>query len=175
MSTQTFDKNKRIAKNTLLLYVRLIFTMAVGLFTSRVVLNTLGVEDYGTYNVVGGVVAMFSLFSSSLSAAISRYLTYELGKGNVKKLNVVFTTSITIQVTLALGVSLLAEIGGVWFLNSHMNIPYDRMNAANWVLQFSILTFAINLLSTPYNAAIIAHEKCLHLPTLVYWKLCLNY
>lgn len=90
-------------------------------------------------------------------------------------MNVVFTTSITIQVTLALGVSLLAEIGGVWFLNSHMNIPYDRMNAANWVLQFSILTFAINLLSTPYNAAIIAHEKCLHLPTLVYWKLCLNY
>lgn len=84
MSTQTFDKNKRIAKNTLLLYVRLIFTMAVGLFTSRVVLNTLGVEDYGTYNVVGGVVAMFSLFTSSLSAAISRYLTYELGKGNVK-------------------------------------------------------------------------------------------
>ena len=159
MSTQTFDKNKRIAKNTLLLYVRLIFTMAVGLFTSRVVLNTLGVEDYGTYNVVGGVVAMFSLFTSSLSAAISRYLTYELGKGNVKKLNVVFTTSITIQVILALGVSLLAEIGGVWFLNSHMNIPYDRMNAANWVLQFSILTFAINLLSTPYNAAIIAHEK----------------
>ena len=159
MSTKTLDNNKRIAKNTLLLYVRLIFMMAVGLFTSRVVLNTLGVEDYGTYNVVGGVVAMFSLFTSSLSAAISRYLTYELGKGNVKKLNVVFTTSITIQVTLALGVSLLAEIGGVWFLNSHMNIPYDRMNAANWVLQFSILTFAINLLSSPYNAAIIAHEK----------------
>lgn len=159
MSNQTSDNNKRIAKNTLLLYLRLILTMGVGLFTSRVVLNTLGVEDYGVYNVVGGVVAMFALFTGSLSAAISRFLTYELGKGNVHKLNVVFSTSVTIQLVLAIVVSLLAEIGGVWFLNTHMNIPADRMNAANWVLQFSILTFAINLVSVPYNAAIIAHEK----------------
>ena len=159
MSNQTSDNNKRIAKNTLLLYLRLILTMGVGLFTSRVVLNTLGVEDYGVYNVVGGVVAMFALFTGSLSAAISRFLTYELGKGNVYKLNVVFSTSVTIQLVLAIVVSLLAEIGGVWFLNTHMNIPADRMNAANWVLQFSILTFAINLVSVPYNAAIIAHEK----------------
>ena len=159
MSTQTSDNNKRIAKNTLLLYLRLILTMGVGLFTSRVVLNTLGVEDYGVYNVVGGVVAMFALFTGSLSAAISRFLTYELGKGNVKKLNVVFSTSVTIQLVLAIVVCLLAEVGGVWFLNTHMNIPADRMNAANWVLQFSILTFAINLISVPYNAAIIAHEK----------------
>ena len=158
MSLQS-NNNKRIAKNTLLLYFRLILTMGVGLFTSRVVLNTLGVEDYGVYNVVGGVVAMFALFTGSLSAAISRFLTYELGKGNVKKLNVVFSTSVTIQVVLAIVVCLLAEIGGVWFLNTHMNIPVDRMNAANWVLQFSILTFAINLVSVPYNAAIIAHEK----------------
>lgn len=133
--------------------------MGVGLFTSRVVLNTLGVEDYGVYNVVGGVVAMFALFTGSLSAAISRFLTFELGKGNVKKLNVVFSTSVTIQIVLAVVVCLLAEIGGVWFLNTHMNIPIDRMDAANWVLQFSILTFAINLVSVPYNAAIIAHEK----------------
>ena len=159
MSTQSSDNNKRIAKNTLLLYLRLILTMGVGLFTSRVVLNTLGVEDYGVYNVVGGVVAMFSLFTGSLSAAISRFITYELGKGNLRKLNVVFSTSVTIQVVLAICVCLLAEIGGVWFLNTHMNIPPERMNAANWVLQFSILTFAINLISVPYNAAIIAHEK----------------
>ena len=158
MSTQS-NNNKRIAKNTLLLYLRLILTMGVGLFTSRVVLNTLGVEDYGVYNVVGGVVAMFALFTGSLSAAISRFLTFELGKGNVKKLNVVFSTSVTIQIVLAVVVCLLAEIGGVWFLNTHMNIPIDRMDAANWVLQFSILTFAINLVSVPYNAAIIAHEK----------------
>lgn len=159
MSNQTSDNNKRIAKNTLLLYLRLILTMGVGLFTSQVVLNTLGVEDYGIYNVVGGVVAMFTLFTGALSAAISRFLTYELGKGNVHKLNVVFSTSVTIQLVLAIMVCLLAEIGGVWFLNTHMNIPTDRMNAANWVLQFSILTFAINLVSVPYNAAIIAHEK----------------
>ena len=152
MSTQSSDNNKRIAKNTLLLYLRLILTMGVGLFTSRVVLNTLGVEDYGVYNVVGGVVAMFALFTGSLSAAISRFLTYELGKGNVTKLNVVFSTSVTIQLVLAIVVCLLAEVGGVWFLNT-------QMNAANWVLQFSILTFAINLVSVPYNAAIIAHEK----------------
>lgn len=159
MSNQTSDINKRIAKNTLLLYFRLILTMGVGLFTSRVVLNTLGVEDYGVYNVVGGVVVMFSLFTGSLSAAISRFLTYELGTRNFKKLSIVFSTSVTIQVVLAIIVSLLAEFIGVWFLNSHMNIPFERMDAANWVLHFSILTFAINLVSVPYNAAIISHEK----------------
>lgn len=159
MSNQLQENNKRIAKNTLLLYFRLILTMGVGLFTSRVVLNTLGVDDYGVYNVVGGVVMMFSLFTGSLSTAISRFLTYELGKGNIKKLNVVFSTSVNIQLVLAVAVSILAEIGGVWFLNTHMNIPMARMNAANWVLQFSILTFAVSLVSVPYNAAIIAHEK----------------
>ena len=159
MSIQSSDNNKRIAKNTLLLYFRLVLTMGIGLFTSRVVLNVLGVEDYGVYNVVGGVVAMFSLFTGSLSAAISRFLTYELGKGRTKRLNVVFSTSVNIQLVLAILVSLLAEIGGVWFLNVHMNIPVTRMVAANWVLQFSLLTFAVNLISVPYNAAIIAHEK----------------
>ncbi len=158
MSSQS-SNNKRIAKNTLLLYFRLFLTMGVSLFTSRVVLNVLGVEDYGTYNVVGGVVAMFSLFTGSLSAAISRFLTYELGRGDKEKLSVVFSTSVNIQVFMAVAITILAEIGGVWFLNTHMNIPTGRMTAANWVLQFSILTFAINLISIPYNAAIIAHEK----------------
>lgn len=159
MSSQLSDNNKRIAKNTLLLYFRLFLTMGVSLYTSRVVLNVLGVEDYGTYNVVGGVVAMFSIFTGSLSAAISRFLTYELGRGDKDKLSLVFSTSLNIQVFMAIAVTILAEIGGVWFLNTHMNIPSGRMVAANWVLQFSILTFAINLISIPYNAAIIAHEK----------------
>ena len=159
MSNQASDNNKRIAKNTLLLYVRLFFTMTVSLFTSRVVLNILGVEDYGTYNVVGGVVAMFSLFTGSLSTAISRFLTYELGRGNKKRLSIIFSTSINIQIIMAVIVTILAEVGGYWFLNTHMNIPAARMTAANWVLQFSILTFAINLISIPYNAAIIAHER----------------
>ena len=159
MSNQSSDNNKRIAKNTLVLYFRLFLTMGVSLFTSRVVLNVLGVEDYGTYNVVGGVIAMFSLFTGSLSAAISRFLTYELGRGDKEKLSLVFSTSVNIQVFMAVVVTILAEVVGVWFLNTHMNIPSERMYAANWVFQFSIITFAVNLISIPYNAAIIAHEK----------------
>ena len=160
MSNQSSqDNNKRIAKNTLLLYFRLFLTMGVSLFTSRVVQNVLGVENYGIYNVVGGVVVMFSLFTGSLSAAISRFLTYELGRGDKEKLSLVFSTSVNIQVVLAIIVTIIAEIVGVWFLNNQLNIPEGRMEAANWVLQFSILTFAVNLISVPYNSAIIAHEK----------------
>lgn len=155
----TSEKNKRIAKNTLLLYCRMLFLMAVSLYTSRVVLNALGVEDFGIYNVVGGIVAMFTVLSGSLSAAISRFITYELGKGNPENLNKIFSSAVTIQLGLASIIILLAETIGIWFLNVKMNIPEVRMEAANWVFQFSILTFAINLISVPYNACIIAHEK----------------
>lgn len=157
--SNTTENNKRIAKNTLLLYFRMLFLMAVSLYTSRVVLNALGVEDFGIYNVVGGVVAMFSVLSGSLSAAISRFITYELGKGNQENLNKIFSSAVTIQLGLAGIIILLAETIGIWFLNVQMNIPEVRMEAANWVFQFSILTFAINLISVPYNASIIAHEK----------------
>lgn len=159
MSTQTSDNNKRIVKNTLLLYFRMLFMMVVSLYTSRVILNALGVEDYGIYNVVGGVVAMFTVISGSLSAAISRFITYELGKGDQSKLNKIFSASVTIQLALSLIIVVLIESVGVWFLNTKMTIPADRMVAANWVLQFSIITFVINLISVPYNAAIIAHER----------------
>lgn len=155
----TSENNKRIAKNTLLLYFRMLLTMIVSLYTSRVVLNTLGVEDYGIYNVVGGVVAMFSVISGSLSAAITRFITFELGTGNKESLNKVFSSSVTIQIGLALIIVILAETVGVWFLNAKMNIPDGRMLAASWVFQFSLLTFAISLISVPYNASIIAHEK----------------
>ena len=151
--------NKRIAKNTLLLYFRMLFMMAVSLYTSRVVLNALGVEDFGIYNVVGGVVAMFSMLSGSLSSAITRFITYELGTGNQENLKKIFSSSVTIQIGLAVLIIVLAEAVGVWFLNVKMNIPDTRMTAANWVFQFSILTFAINLVSVPYNATIIAHER----------------
>ena len=151
--------NKRIAKNTLLLYVRTLFIMLVSLYTSRVVLNTLGVSDYGIYNVVGGVVAMFSVISSSLSSAISRYITYELGHGDIVKLKRIFATSVNIQIGISLAVLVLAELIGVWFLNTKLNIPAERMTAANWVFQCSLLSFIINLISVPYNATIIAHEK----------------
>ena len=157
--TDTAANNKRIAKNTLMLYFRMLFTMAVSLFTSRVVLNTLGVEDYGIYNVVGGVVSMFSIISGSLSAAISRFITVELAKGDADKLRKTFSASVTIQLILSLIIVVLIESIGVWFLNAKMVIPAERMDAANWVLQFSIVTFVINLISVPYNATIIAHEK----------------
>lgn len=133
--------------------------MLVSLYTSRVVLNALGVEDFGIYNVVGGVVSMFSILSGSLSAAITRFITYELGTGNQENLKKIFSSAVTIQFCLATLVLLLAETVGMWFLNVKMNIPEARMTAANWVLQFSILTFAINLVSVPYNASIIAHER----------------
>lgn len=153
------ENNKRIAKNTLLLYFRMLFMMVVSLFTSRVVLNTLGVQDYGIQNVVGGVVVMFSILSGSLSSAISRFITFELGRGNIQRLKVIFSTAVSVQALMALIIIMIAEGVGVWFLNYKMNIPIERLDAANWVLQCSILTFAINLISIPYNAAIIAHEK----------------
>ena len=159
MQSSNRENSKRIAKNTLLLYVRMIFTMFVALFTSRIVLETLGVEDYGIYNVVGGVVVMFSLFTSSLSAAISRFLTFELGINNKIRLNLIFSSSINVLLLFSLALLILIEIVGVWFLNSKLNIPVERMNAANWVMQCSIIVFIINLISVPYNAAIISHEK----------------
>ena len=157
--SQSSENNKRIAKNTLLLYFRMLLMMAVTLYTSRVVLNALGVTDYGIYNVVGGVVAMFSIISGSLSAAISRFITFELGRGDKDKLKRVFSSAVTIQFLLAGIIIVLAEAAGVWFLNVKMNIPAERMIAANWVFQFSIITFAVNLISVPYNATIIAHER----------------
>lgn len=156
---QNNSNNKRIAKNTMLLYFRMIFIMVISLFTSRINLQSLGVENFGIYNVVGGVVAMFSVFSGSLSVSISRFITYELGKGNQEKLKKVFSTAVSIQIFLAICIVILAEIIGIWFLNTKMNIPAERLNAANWVMHFSILAFAVNLISVPYNAAIIAHEK----------------
>lgn len=157
--SSTSENNKRLAKNTLLLYFRMMLTIIVSLYTSRVVLKVLGVEDYGIYNVVGGVVAMFNILSGSLSSAISRYITFELGKNDLNKLKVVFSSSITIQIILAVAITIIAEVAGIWFINEKMNIDADRLNAANWVFHFSILTFAINLISVPYNAAIVAHEK----------------
>lgn len=157
--TDISSNNRRIAKNTILLYIRSIIIICISLYTSRVVLNALGVEDYGIYNAVGGVVAMFSLISGSLSNAISRFITYELGKGDISRLKSVFSTSINIQICLAAVIFTLGLLVGGWFLNTHMNIPDGRMTAANWVLVCSLLMFCINLISIPYSACIIAHER----------------
>ncbi|MBQ0075128.1 MAG: lipopolysaccharide biosynthesis protein [Prevotella sp.] len=157
--SDNYSNNKRIAKNTLLLYARMLLMMIISLYTSRVILNALGVEDYGIYNVVGGVVSMFSILSGSLSAAISRFITYELGKGDRERLRNVFCTAINVQIFLIIIISILLETVGLWFLNNKMVIPTDRLLAANWVFQFSVITFAIHLWSVPYNASIIAHER----------------
>ncbi len=159
ISNNTSANNKRIAKNTLLLYVRMLLMMVITLYTSRVILNALGVEDYGIYNVVGGVVSMFSILSGSLSAAISRFITFELGKGDKERLNKVFCTAINVQLILILIITFFLETVGLWFLNNKMVIPAYRMDAAFWVFQFSVITFAVNLWSVPYNASIVAHER----------------
>lgn len=157
--TDTVANNKRIAKNTLLLYFRMLFMMVVSLFTSRITLAALGITDYGIYNVIGGMVAMFSILSGSLSLAISRYITMEVGKEDKGNLNRIFSTSVSIQIFMAITIGIVGELAGSWFLNNKMVIPADRLDAAQWVLHLSILTFMVNLISIPYNALIIAHER----------------
>ena len=150
---------RRIAKNTALLYIRMLVMMVISFITTRVMLKALGVDNYGINNVVGGLVSMFSMLSASLSGAVSRFFTFGLGKGDMKHLRVVFSTSINIHIVLAIIVLIAIETAGVWFLNHRMVIAPDRLDAANWVLQCSTIIFAINLLSVPYRAAIIAHER----------------
>lgn len=157
--SESSANNKRIAKNTVVLYVRMLFLMAINLYTSRIVLQALGVEDYGVYNAVAGFISMFSMISGSITSAISRFITYVLGQGDTYKLKNVFSTALIIQISLAFIIVLLVEIVGVWFLNNHMTIPVGREVAANWILQFALLTFIFNLWSTPYNAVLIAHER----------------
>lgn len=151
--------NKKIAKNTLMLYIRMFFTMAVSLYTSRVVLSTLGVSDYGIYNVVGGVVAMFTFINSSMVNATQRFITFELGQGNKDRLHTVFCTSLNIHAIISIIIVLLVETVGLWFLYNKMQIPDERINAAFWTLQCSILATIVNVMSVPYNASIVAHEK----------------
>lgn len=157
--SETSENNKRIAKNTLFLYFRMIFLMCISLYTSRVVLEALGVSDYGIYNVVGGFVAMFALISSSLTGACSRFLNYEMGRGKDGQISVVFSTSLIVHIILAIVIAIACESFGVWYVNNKMIIPSDRIVAANWVFQISILNFCMNLITIPFNAAIISHEK----------------
>lgn len=153
------ENNKRIAKNTLLLYFRQLLTMVVSLFTSRIVLSTLGVEDFGIYNVVGGVVVLFSFLNGALTQATQRHLSFELGKKNTDGFNKIFNLSFIVYIGLALVIIIIAETIGLWFLNTMLKIEANKMEAANWVYQFSILTFILNMLRMPFNAAIIAYER----------------
>lgn len=158
-NNQVLSGNKVIAKNTLFMYLRMALVLVIALFTSRVNLQSLGIVDYGIYGVVGGFVAMFSIFSNSLAASISRFIAFELGKGEEDRLKRVFSTSVNIQIVLAVSLMIFAEIAGYWFIHHKMVIPLDRIYAATWVLHCSVIAFGVNLISVPYNATIIAHEK----------------
>lgn len=153
------DNSRRIARNTVFLYCRMLLLMFIGLFTFRVILKTLGETDYGVYNVVGGFVMMFTAVTTSISAAISRFITFELGKGNAEKLRKVFATSVVVQLMMCGLLLVLTETVGLWYLNCRMNIPAERLGAANWVLQCSMGLLMFNLLSVPFNSDIIAHER----------------
>ena len=155
----TSANNKRIAKNTVFLYIRMLLLMAATLYTSRVVLQALGVEDFGIYNVVGGVVAMFNLLMNTLSGASSRFITYALGKENETELAHVFSTVLSIHMFLALLLVFLGETIGLWFVYEELVIPENRLTAALWVYHCSILTAVVTFLSVPFNALIIAHER----------------
>lgn len=153
------SNSKRIAKNTLLLYLRMFLIMAISIYTSRVILNALGVDDYGIYNVVGGFVGLFAVVNASLVSAIVRFITTEQGIGNLENEKKIFCTSINVEIIVASIVLLLAETLGLWFLNERMVIPAEKLFAANVVYQLSLASFVISLISIPYTASIVAHEK----------------
>ena len=149
----------KIAKNTIMLYIRMILVMAAMLFTTRIVLKNLGVEDYGIYNVVAGIVTMFAFLNSAMAGATQRFLSFELGINDEKRVNMVFCQSVIIHVIIAVIIVVLAETIGLWFVYNKLTIPNDRFEAAMWVYQIAILSFVFHIINVPYNASIIAHEK----------------
>lgn len=156
---QCVEKNKRIVKNTVMLYVRMIFVMLVTLYTSRVVLEALGIVDFGVYNVVGGLASSFVFFSSSLSNSTQRFLNFELGNGNIKKACEIFNISLLIYFVVAIIVFIAAEIIGIWLLDYKLVIPQERMNAACWVFQSVIVSLCITLIGSVFNSVLIAREN----------------
>ena len=153
------SNNKRIAKNTMMLYIRMLVLMLIGLFTSRVILQALGVEDYGINSVIAGFLSMFGIITSSMSSAISRFITVELGKGELSRLKQVFSTSISVQLFMGILIIILIETFGMWFVNTKMQIPEGREVAAQWCLHCATITTFISLMNIPFHSAIIAHEK----------------
>ncbi len=153
------ENNKRIAKNTIVLYCRMLFMMAISLYTSRVVLNTLGVVDFGIFSVVGTVVSMFSFLNGAMTSSTTRYITFALGQGDEKRLKTIFSTALQIHALIAFVIVVLSETIGLWFFYHKMQIPPDRLDAAFWVLQLCIVDSVFAVMSVPYNAAIVAHER----------------
>ena len=157
--TNHCTENRRLAKNTIVLYLRTIVTLAISLYISRVILEVLGIDNYGIYNIVGGFVSLFAIVSQTMVASTQRYMTFEIGKKEGEHSTKIFSTAFIIHCGLALILFVLFESIGLWFLNTHLNIYPDRLCAANWIYQFSILAFLLNILRSPFEAAIIAHER----------------
>lgn len=158
-STNNSANNKRIAKNTLVLYTRSLISMLIAIYASRVVLNALGVIDYGIYTVVGGVISLLSILNSALNTGTQRFINYELGKGDIRSVNKVFSMSLTVHMLVSFVILVLAETVGLWFVNNKLQIPIDRMAAANWVYQCVVILSVANITQTPYTASIIANER----------------
>ena len=152
------EENRRIAKNTLILYARMAISIVIGIFTGRVILDALGESDYGMYCVVGGFVGLFTIVSGPLTSAISRFIIYSLGKGNVQKAKDIFGTSILVMYFISAIVILLAETVGLWFVNNKLVIPPDRLVAANWVFQIALIDLIFTLTMSPYFASFVSHE-----------------
>ena len=153
------SNNNRIAKNTVFMYIRMFITMSISLYTSRVLLRTLGVEDYGLFNVVAGIIAMFGFLNGAMTNTTSRYITFYLGKGNLQQLNNVFSMAFIIHAFIAVIIVLLGETVGLWYLYEKLVVPDGRFDAAMWLYQLTIMTTVINILYVPYNSSIVAHEK----------------
>lgn len=156
---ESVSNNRRIAKNTIYLYIRMLFNLLVSLYTSRILLNALGAEDYGINNVVGGAVMMFAFLSGTMATATQRFLSFEIGHGDKEQLRKTFAVSNTLIILLSIIVIFSIETIGLWLLNNKLVIPEDRMGAAHWVFQFVTLALLLQILSVPFNAAIIAHER----------------
>lgn len=173
------NRTKRIAKNAVLLYIRMVVTLLITLFTSRIVLRALGFDDFGLYNVVGGVVTLFSFLRSSMSTSTQRFLSYEMGVGNQDKLRNVFSICLSTHLALALAIFALAETVGLWFLNTYINIPDGREVSANWVYQFAVISLCLGMVSLPYDADIISNERMGYFAFLsildAVLKLCIAY
>lgn len=161
--TQIVNNNssntKRIVKNTVVLYGRMLVIMIITLYSSRIILKALGIDDYGLYNAVGGIVALLAFLKSSLTSSTQRFLSYEMGVGDEQKLKQTFSVCLSTHFIIAAVILVLAETVGLWFVNTCMSIPEGREAAANWVYQFSVMTLLVNFISVPYNAATISHEK----------------
>lgn len=153
------SKNKRLAKNTIYLYIRMLFAVCINLYTSRLLLEYLGVEDFGVYNIVGGIVALMMFVNTSMSGATSRFITFSLGKNELQEVKNTISSSIQVHAFISILLLIAGETIGLWFVNTELNIPETSMNVANWVYQFSLFTSVVAILQVPFNASVLSYEK----------------